>query len=49
MSGYPDGALDAAHLLGTGTTLLEKPFTPDRLLTEVHHALVKTTRPAVPT
>jgi PAS domain S-box-containing protein len=47
MSGYPNGLPDTAHLLDTTTALLEKPFTADRLLTEVHRALTQAapTRP----
>ncbi|HKT02040.1 MAG TPA: ATP-binding protein [Rugosimonospora sp.] len=39
MSGYPDGQLDAAHLLDNAARVLEKPFTADRLLVQVHQTL----------
>jgi DNA-binding NtrC family response regulator len=39
MSGYPDRHLDAARLLDKTTRFLEKPFTAQRLLTQVHQAL----------
>ncbi|RSM53329.1 hybrid sensor histidine kinase/response regulator [Actinoplanes sp. ATCC 53533] len=39
MSGYPDGQLGTAHPGGEEVTFIEKPFTADRLLTEVHRAL----------
>ena len=39
MSGYPDGQLSTAYLTGEAITFIEKPFTADRLLTDVHQAL----------
>ena len=39
MSGYTDGAISRAGILGEGVTLLEKPFTSDRLTRAVREAL----------
>jgi CheY-like chemotaxis protein len=39
MSGYPNGQLGTAYPGGEEVTFIEKPFTADRLLTEVHRAL----------
>jgi hypothetical protein len=39
MSGYTDGAISRAGTLGEGATLLEKPFTSDRLTRAVREAL----------
>jgi DNA-binding NtrC family response regulator len=41
MSGYPDGQLGTAYPGGEGITFIEKPFTADRLLTEMHEAFTK--------
>ena len=39
MSGYTDGAISRAGILGEGVTLLEKPFTSERLTRGVREAL----------
>jgi len=39
MSGYTEGAISRAGILGEGVTLLEKPFTSDRLTRAVREAL----------
>jgi PAS domain S-box-containing protein len=42
MSGYTDGAISRAGILGEGVALLEKPFTSDRLTRAVREALDQT-------
>jgi CheY-like chemotaxis protein len=39
MSGYTDGAISRAGILGEGVTLLEKPFSSERLTRAVREAL----------
>jgi CheY-like chemotaxis protein len=41
MSGYPNGLLGAPHHVHDDIAFIEKPFTADRLLTEVHHVFAE--------